>query len=61
MLLFQKYQHKFGCILGEFNMKAVSLSLQLMDPNCKPVHVHVYTVTRAVKLKGNKARKYHDW
>jgi hypothetical protein len=26
-----------------------TISLQLMDPNCKPVHARVYTVTRSVE------------
>jgi hypothetical protein len=35
-ILLQKYEHLFDGTLGEFNMKAISL--QLMIPNCKPVH-----------------------
>jgi hypothetical protein len=32
------------------------ISLQLMDPNCKPIHAHAYTVSRSVKqqLQQNK-------
>jgi hypothetical protein len=35
-------KHLFDGTLGEFNMEPISL--QLMDPNCKPIHVHAYTV-----------------
>jgi hypothetical protein len=27
----------------------VPISLQLMDPNCKPIHARAYTVTRSVE------------
>jgi hypothetical protein len=37
-------QYLFDKILGEFNMERISL--QLMDPNCKPVHLHPYIVPR---------------
>jgi hypothetical protein len=32
------------------------ISLQLMDPNCKPVHAHVYTIPISMEqqLKKNK-------
>jgi hypothetical protein len=32
------------------------ISIQLMDPNCKPIHAHAYTVSRSVKqqLQQNK-------
>jgi hypothetical protein len=48
--LLQKYEHLFGGTLGEFNMNTIPISLQLMDPNCKPIHAHVcaYTVPRSV-------------
>jgi hypothetical protein len=26
-----------------------TISLQLMDPNCKPIHVRAYTVPRSVE------------
>jgi hypothetical protein len=35
--------------LGEFNMETVRISLQLMDPNCKPIHACAYTVPRSVE------------
>jgi hypothetical protein len=37
-LLLQKYEHLFDGTFGEFNMEQMSISLQLMDPNCKPFH-----------------------
>jgi hypothetical protein len=40
-------QNLFDGTLGEFNMEPISL--QLMDPNCKPIHVHAYTVPRSVE------------
>jgi hypothetical protein len=30
-------------------MKQRPISLQLMDPNCKPIHVRAYTVPRSVE------------
>jgi hypothetical protein len=47
--LLQKYEHLFDRTLGEFNMETVPISLQLMDPNCKPIHAHAYTVPRSVE------------
>jgi hypothetical protein len=38
----------FDVTLGEFNMETVPISLQLMDPNCKPIHARAYTVPRSV-------------
>jgi hypothetical protein len=37
-ILLQKYEHLFDGTLGGFSME--SISLQLMDPNCKPIHAH---------------------
>jgi hypothetical protein len=34
--------------LGEFSMATISICLQLMDPNFKPIHVCAYTVPRSV-------------
>jgi hypothetical protein len=45
--LLQNYEHLFDGTLGEFNMEPISI--QLMDPNCKPVHVRAYTVPRSVE------------
>jgi hypothetical protein len=30
-------------------MDPVPISLQLMDPNCKPIHARAYTVPRSVE------------
>jgi hypothetical protein len=42
-------KHLFDGTLGEFNMNLISISLQLMDPNCKPIHARAYTVPRSVE------------
>jgi hypothetical protein len=47
--LLQKYEHLFDGTLGEFTMEPISL--QLMDPNCKPIHARAYTVPRSVEQK----------
>jgi hypothetical protein len=47
--LLQKYEHLFDGTLGEFNMETASISLQLMDPNCKPIHACTYTVPISVE------------
>jgi hypothetical protein len=48
-ILLQKYEHLFDRTLGEFNMEQTTISLQLMDPNCKPSHARAYTVPRSVE------------
>jgi hypothetical protein len=52
-ILLQKYEHLFDGTLGEFNMEAIPISLQLMDPNCKPINAHAYTVPRSVEQQLN--------
>jgi hypothetical protein len=49
-------QYLFDGTLGEFNMETVPISLQLMDPDCKPIHARAYTVPRSVEqqLKQSK-------
>jgi hypothetical protein len=47
--LLPKYEHLFDGTLGEFNMETVPISLQLMDPNCKPIHVRAYAVPRSME------------
>jgi hypothetical protein len=47
----QKYEHLFDGTLGEFNMDTSPISLQLMDPNCKPIHARVYTAPGSVKQR----------
>jgi hypothetical protein len=46
-ILLQKYEHLFEGTLGEFNMEPISL--QLMDPNCKPIYARAYNVPRSVE------------
>jgi hypothetical protein len=50
------HQHLFDRTLGAFNMEQTTISLQLMDPNCKPIHMRAYTVPRSVEqqLQQNK-------
>jgi hypothetical protein len=50
--LLQKYEHLFDGTLGGFNMEPISL--QFMDPNCKPIHARAYTVPRSVELQLRK-------
>jgi hypothetical protein len=33
------------------------ISLQLMDPNCKPIHARAYTVPRSVELQLQRKKK----
>jgi hypothetical protein len=44
-----KYENLFDGTLGGFNMDPRPISLQLMDPNCKPIHPRAYTVPRSVE------------
>jgi hypothetical protein len=55
--LLQKYEHLFDGTLGEFNMEPISF--QLMDLNCKPIHVHVraYTVPRSVEQQLQQSKE----
>jgi hypothetical protein len=55
--LFQKYEHLFDGTLGEFNMETVPISLQLMDPNCKPIHARAYTVPRSVEQQLQQSKE----
>jgi hypothetical protein len=54
-ILLPKYEHLFDGPLGQFNMEPISL--QLMDPNCKPIHVSSYTVHRSVEQQLQQTRK----
>jgi hypothetical protein len=47
--LLQKFEHLFDGKLGEFNVEKMPISLQFMDPNCKSVHTHSYTVSRLME------------
>jgi hypothetical protein len=33
------------------------ISLQLMDPNCKPIHAHAYTVPRLVEQQLQQSKE----
>jgi hypothetical protein len=46
-MLLPKYEHLFDGTSGKFNMEPISL--QLMDPNCKPGHARAYTVPKLMK------------
>jgi hypothetical protein len=48
-------QYLFDGTLGEFNMEPISL--QLMDPNCKPIHARAYTVPRSVKQQLQQSKE----
>jgi hypothetical protein len=54
-LLLQKYEHQFDGTLGEFIMEPISL--QLMDPNCKPIHASAYTVPRSVEQQLRQSKE----
>jgi hypothetical protein len=56
-ILLQKYEHLFDGTLGEFNMETVPISLQLMDPNCKPIHSRAYTVPRSVEQQLHQSKE----
>jgi hypothetical protein len=45
--LLQKYEHQFDGTLGEFNTKL--MNIQLMVPDCKPIHAHAYSLPRSVE------------
>jgi hypothetical protein len=38
-------------------MDPVPISLQLMDPNCKPTHVRLYTVPRSVEQQLQQSKE----
>jgi hypothetical protein len=54
-ILLQKYEHLFDGTLGEFNMEPINL--QLMDPNCKPIHARAYTVPRSVEQQLQQSKE----
>jgi hypothetical protein len=55
MISLQKYEHLFDETLGEFNMEPISL--QLMEPNFKPIHARVYTVPRSVEQQMHQGKE----
>jgi hypothetical protein len=56
-ILLQKYEHLFDETLGEFNIETTPIILQLMDPNCKPIHACAYTVPRSVEQKLQQSKE----
>jgi hypothetical protein len=54
-ILLQKYDHLFDGTLREFNME--SISLQLMNPNCKQIHARAYTVPRSVEQQFQQSKQ----
>jgi hypothetical protein len=38
-------------------METVPISLQLMDPNCKPIHARAYTVPRSVEQQLQQSKE----
>jgi hypothetical protein len=54
-ILFQKHEHLLDGTLGGFINEPISL--QVMDPNCKPVHAGGYTVPRSVEQQLQQSKK----
>jgi hypothetical protein len=38
-------------------MEQIPISLQLMDPNCKPIHARAYTVPRSVEQQSHHSKE----
>jgi hypothetical protein len=38
-------------------MEPLSISLQMMDPNCKPIHACVYTIPRSVEQQLQQSKE----
>jgi hypothetical protein len=38
-------------------MEQMPISLQLMDPNCKPIHARAYTVPRSVEQQSQQNKE----
>jgi hypothetical protein len=47
----------FDGTLGEFNIKIVPRSLQLMDCNCKAIHARAYTVPRSLEQQLQQSKE----
>jgi hypothetical protein len=41
----------------ETNFFEIYMSLQLMDPNCKPIHARAYTVPRSVEQQLQQSKE----
>jgi hypothetical protein len=50
-ILLQKYEQEYS------TWNTDSISLQLMDPNCKLVHVHAYTVPRSLEQQLQRSKE----
>jgi hypothetical protein len=53
--LLQQYEHLVDGTLGE--LKIEPISLQLMDPNCKPIYARAYTVPRSVEQQLQQSKE----
>jgi hypothetical protein len=49
--------HQFDGTSGEFIMQQIPISLQLMDPDYRPVHVRAYTVPRSVEQQLQQSKE----
>jgi hypothetical protein len=47
--------YRFDGTLGEFNMEPINL--QMMIPNCKPVHERSFTVPRSVEQQLQQSKE----
>jgi hypothetical protein len=47
----------FDGTLGEFNMEQTAISIQLMNPNCQPIHARAYTVPRSVEQQLRQSKE----
>jgi hypothetical protein len=54
-ILLHKYGHLFDGILGEINMEPINL--QLIDPDCKSDHAHVYNAPTSVEQQMHHRKK----
>jgi hypothetical protein len=50
-------QYPFDEKSGELKIDPVTLSLQRMDPNCKPVHARAYPVPRSVEQQLQQSKE----
>jgi hypothetical protein len=51
------HQYLFDRTLGAFNMEQTTISLQLMDPNCKPVHARSHSIPRSAEQQLQQSRE----
>jgi hypothetical protein len=54
-ILLKKYEHLLDGTLEEFNMEPISL--QLMNPNCKPVYAYAYIEFRSVEQQLQQSKE----